>query len=93
MLFSIIIAVATPLEAPASPDWNAGGSSCGVSKKSFNIDSCSLSSADYATSETSETTDDVWVINNEQREYYINQFTGMQSDLTSTIKGICAAAI
>ncbi|XP_067945565.1 ralBP1-associated Eps domain-containing protein 1-like [Watersipora subatra] len=82
-----IAAVATPLEAPASPDWNAGGSSCGVSKKSFNIDSCSLSSADYATSETSETTDDVWVINNEQREYYINQFTGMQSDLTSTIKG------
>ena len=46
-----------------------------------------MSSADYATSEASESTDDIWVINDEQREYYVKQFRGMQSDLTSTIKG------
>ena len=92
MLLLIVVA-STPSDSGGSStaaavasgplEWNKFGGS----KRSFNFDSCSLSSADYATSEASESQDDVWSINDEQREYYVNQFISMQTDLTSTIKG------
>ena len=92
MLWLCIVVASTPSDSGGSStavvasgplEWNKFGGS----KRSFNFDSCSLSSADYATSEASESQDDVWSINDEQREYYVNQFISMQTDLTSTIKG------
>jgi len=83
------ISVTTPSEPTTPAGWN----SLGGSKRSFNHETCSLSSADYATSEA-ESIDDVWSINEEQREYYVNQFLSMQQDLTATINGkflLCAA--
>ncbi|XP_074650205.1 ralBP1-associated Eps domain-containing protein 1-like isoform X2 [Tubulanus polymorphus] len=39
------------------------------------------------TSSEAESIDDVWTITDEQREYYLNQFKSMQSDLTGVIIG------
>ncbi|CAL1542658.1 unnamed protein product [Lymnaea stagnalis] len=45
-----------------------------------NFDSSSMSSE-------ADSVDDVWTINDEQREYYINQFKTMQPDLSAVITG------
>jgi len=39
---------------------------------------------------SSESTDDVWCITDEQREYYIRQFRLMQDDLHGVISGNCS---
>ena len=38
-------------------------------------------------SSEAESLDDVWCISDEQREYYINQFKTMQTDLNGLISG------
>ena len=38
-------------------------------------------------SSEAESTDDVWTITDEQREYYVNQFKTMQSDVRGVISG------
>ena len=47
---------------------------------------------------SSESTDDVWCITDEQREYYIRQFRLMQDDLHGVISGnhcssLCAVVV
>ena len=39
-------------------------------------------------SSEAESIDDIWSINDEQREYYTNQFRTMQTDLTGVISGV-----
>lgn len=46
-------------------------------------------SSEYATSE-GESVDDIWSINDEQKEYYIKQFKTMQPDLNAVINGTTA---
>ncbi|KAH9491537.1 hypothetical protein Btru_030879 [Bulinus truncatus] len=48
-----------------------------------NFDSSSISSE-------ADSVDDVWTINDEQREYYVNQFKMMQPDLNAVITGAVA---
>ena len=38
-------------------------------------------------SSEAESVDDVWTVTDEQREYYVNQFKTMQSDLNGKING------
>ena len=72
-----------------------GGSSAPVNQENKDwahfTDSAGSASNKADTSSMSseaESTDDVWTITDEQREYYINQFKTMQTDVRGVISGV-----
>lgn len=71
----------------------SGSSATAVSQENkdwahFTDSAGSASKADTSSiSSEAESTDDVWTITDEQREYYVNQFRTMQSDIRGVISG------
>lgn len=55
------------------------------SRKPYNLEPPGFDSSSI--SSDPESVDDIWSINDDQKEYYITQFKTMQPDLSKTITG------